>query len=426
MVAAAVAILFSAGLIYWQVKARKAEAVNLSAEDMTIIAEDQSPQIRARLAMDEKARKDFAKDVQRILAVAEEAHNSGVDGTPEIRRQLEFQRARVLAQFYFEEHGEKGGGDITDQEVADYFKQPINQAKFDQMINDAKKQDPQFGAQEIPQEQLDMIKQNLGRIYIAEEKAQAQGLDRKPQVRLQILLQRARVMAQKYAVDKLQEKLKASDAEVDAYLASHPELDTDKKRRAQAEEVLKRARAGEDFAKLAKEFSTDGSKDKGGDLGWFGPGDMVPEFEKAAYALKPGEISDIVQSKFGFHIIKLEERKTETLNGKAVEKVHARHILFSEANDNPFGPPQTGRDKARAAVEQDKAQKVLDEIVSRSHVQVAENYQVKMPEQQPTQQLPPGLSPGPEPGEESGAKPSASPSTKPKAGQTKTQPKRNK
>ena len=93
MVAAAVAILFSAGLIYWQVKARKAEAVNLSAEDMTIIAEDQSPQIRARLAMDEKARKDFAKDVQRILAVAEEAHNSGVDGTPEIRRQLEFQRA---------------------------------------------------------------------------------------------------------------------------------------------------------------------------------------------------------------------------------------------------------------------------------------------------------------------------------------------
>jgi parvulin-like peptidyl-prolyl isomerase len=426
MIAAAVAILLSAGLIFWQVKARKAEAVNLSAEDMALIAEDQSPQIRTRLATDEKARKDFAKDVQRILAVAEEAHNSGVDSTPEMRRQLEFQRARVLAQFYFEEHGAKGGSDITDQEVTEFFKQPVNQAKFDQILNDAKKQDPQFNAQQLPQEQLDMIKQNLGRIYVAEERAQAQGLDRKPQVRLQILLQRARVVAQKYAVDKLQERLKATDAEIDAYLASHPELDTDKKRRAQAEEVLKRARAGEDFAKLAKEFSSDGSKEKGGDLGWFGPGDMVPEFEKATYALKPGEISDIVQSKFGFHIIKLEERKTETKDGKPVEKVHARHILFSDAPDNPFGPPQTSRDKARAAVEQDKAQKVLDEIVSRSHVQVAENYQVKMPEQQPMQQLPPGFSPAPESGEGSEAKPSEPPSAKPKAPQPKTQPKKNK
>ena len=424
MIAAAVAILLSAGLIFWQVKARRAEAVNLSADDMALIAEDQSPQIRARLASDEKARKDFAKDVQRILAVAEEAQNSGVESTPEMRRQLEFQRARVLAQFYFEEHQQKGSGDITDQEVTEFFKQPINQAKFDQILNDAKKQDPQFSMQQLPQEQLDQIKQNLGRIYIAEERAQAQGLDRRPQVRLQILLQRARVLAQKYAVDKLQDKLKATDAEIDAYLAGHPELDTEKKRRAQAEEVLKRARAGEDFAKLAKEFSTDGSKDKGGDLGWFGPGDMVPEFEKAAYALKPGEISDIVQSKFGFHIIKLEERKTETKDGKPVEKVHARHILFSEANDNPFGPPQTPRDKARAALEQDKAQKVLDDIVSRSHVQVAENYTVKMPEQQP-QQLPPGFAPAPDSGEGPEPKPE-SPSTKPKGGQPKTQPKSNK
>ncbi|HEX2270658.1 MAG TPA: peptidylprolyl isomerase [Pyrinomonadaceae bacterium] len=411
LVAAAVAIVFAAGLIFWQVKARKTGPVELTAEDMTLIAEEQPPQFRQRLATDENFRKEFAQDVRRLLAVAEEASAHGVDKDPEMKRQLEFQRATVIAQSYFEEQGESNP-DISDKEVEEHFKVAENQARFDQIINDAKAKDPSFAAQMQP-EQLEMLKQRFGRIYVAEKRAVEKGIDKKPAVRLQLMLQRARAVAQKYAMDNLQQKMKASDAEIDAYLASHPEADVDKVNRAKAEEVLKRLRAGEDFAKMAAEFGSDGTKDKGGDLGWFGPSDMDPDFSKAAYALKPGQISEVVQTKFGFHIIKLEDRKTETnKEGKSEEKLHARHILISDPNNNPFGPPQTSREKARMAVEQEKAKKVLDEIVSRSHVKVADNYQVKAPEQQPMQGLPPGLTQPPvqeAPAQTSPAKPAASP-----------------
>jgi parvulin-like peptidyl-prolyl isomerase len=390
LVAAAVALVFAAGLIFWQVKARKSGPLELTAEDMSLIAEEQPPQFRQLLAADESFRKEFAQDVRRLLAVAEEAAAHGVDKEADMKRQLEFQRATVIAQSYFEEQGDNSP-DISDKEVEEHFKVAENQAKFDQIINDAKAKDPSFAAQMQP-EQVEMLKQRFGRIYVAEKRAIEKGVDKKPAVRLQLMLQRARAIAQKYAADKLQQKMKATDAEVDAYLAAHTEADVDKANRAKADEVLKRLRAGEDFAKMAAEFGSDGTKDRGGDLGWFGPSDMDPDFSKAAYALKPGEISEVVQTRFGFHIIKLEERKTETnKEGKSEEKLHARHILISDPNNNPFGPPQTSREKARMAVEQEKAKKVLDDIVSRSHVKVADNFQVKPPEQQPAQGLPPAF-----------------------------------
>lgn len=78
-----------------------------------------------------------------------------------------------------------------------------------------------------------------------------------------------------------------------------------------AEEVLKKVQAKEDFGKLAQTYSEDpGSKSSGGDLGSFGRGKMVKEFDDVAFALKPGEVSGLVKSQFGFHIIKVNE-KTE-------------------------------------------------------------------------------------------------------------------
>jgi peptidyl-prolyl cis-trans isomerase D len=88
--------------------------------------------------------------------------------------------------------------------------------------------------------------------------------------------------------------------------------------RAQAESVLKRAKAGEDFAALAKQYSEDESNNaNGGDLGTFGRGSMVPEFEQAAFSMKAGEISDLVKTSFGFHIIKVVEQQPATTRALA-------------------------------------------------------------------------------------------------------------
>jgi parvulin-like peptidyl-prolyl isomerase len=84
--------------------------------------------------------------------------------------------------------------------------------------------------------------------------------------------------------------------------------------REQMEPILERARAGEDFAALAREFSEDSAtKGNGGDTGFFYRGTMVPAFEQAAFALQPGEVSDPVDTVFGVHIIKLEERQEARL-----------------------------------------------------------------------------------------------------------------
>src|SRR5262245_50108869 len=100
--------------------------------------------------------------------------------------------------------------------------------------------------------------------------------------------------------------------------ASHILLKTEGKDEAavkkQAEDVLKQAKGGADFGELAKKYSEDeGSAKNGGDLDYFGHGKMVPEFDTAAFALQPGQLSDLVKSQFGYHIIKVTDKKAGTV-----------------------------------------------------------------------------------------------------------------
>jgi foldase protein PrsA len=88
----------------------------------------------------------------------------------------------------------------------------------------------------------------------------------------------------------------------------------------QGNEVLAKLKEGKSFADLAKEYSTDtGSKENGGDLGWFPKGAMVPEFEDAAFAMKPGETSALVQSQYGYHIIQVLGKEVRALSADLLD-----------------------------------------------------------------------------------------------------------
>jgi peptidyl-prolyl cis-trans isomerase D len=110
--------------------------------------------------------------------------------------------------------------------------------------------------------------------------------------------------------------------------------------RKKAEAVLAQAKAGADFAELARQYSEDTSAENGGDLGLFGRGQMVPEFEAAAFALQEGQVSDLVRSTYGFHIIKL--------NGREAAFVR---------------PLDSVRDEIRNTITQEKARDKMDKAV---------------------------------------------------------------
>lgn len=142
-----------------------------------------------------------------------------------------------------------------------------------------------------------------------------------------------RMTVQKFVEEQFVQKVTVSDEEIKAFYDSHPEYfkqpekvrashvlikvdpKADESQKAAArkkiEKIQQKVQKGEEFAALAKEFSQCPSSAKGGDLGYFARGQMAKPFEEAAFALKPGEVSNIVETKFGYHLIKVIDKKPE-------------------------------------------------------------------------------------------------------------------
>ena len=99
--------------------------------------------------------------------------------------------------------------------------------------------------------------------------------------------------------------------------------------------LYERIKNGGSFAELARLFSQDGSASKGGDLGWIYPGDTVPDFERAMNDLKPGEVSQPIQSPFGFHLIEVLERRVQDVSADR-QRAAARQLLRERKMDEAY------------------------------------------------------------------------------------------
>ncbi len=129
------------------------------------------------------------------------------------------------------------------------------------------------------------------------------------------ILQQLAVHGVSVTEEEVAEFFDANKEELLQVRASHILVETEQ----EAKDLKARIDAGEDFAALAKEYSKDGTAANGGDLGYFGKGQMVQPFEDAAFGLTVGETSQVVQTQFGFHLIRLADRKDPDLASLAPE-----------------------------------------------------------------------------------------------------------
>ncbi|MCQ8783886.1 peptidylprolyl isomerase [Mangrovibrevibacter kandeliae] len=196
----------------------------------------------------------------------------------------------------------------------------------------------QFGQMPDEQRRLAVLSALIDIKSLAKEAADA-GLDKTAEVKSQLAFLRERALHNAYFKQKGIDTITDDELKqrYDKEIAAMPKSDEVHARhilvktKEEAEDIIKQLDAGADFEKLASEKSTGPSGPQGGDLGFFGPGQMVPAFDKAAFALEPGKYTEQpVQTQFGWHVIKVEEKRPQQPPAFDQVKDQVRQVVMRE------------------------------------------------------------------------------------------------
>src|SRR6201996_597269 len=236
--------------------------------------------------------------------VDQQLHMSTANFEKQIGTELEISRLEALIT---------GGVFVSDKDAADNYRRDNTKVKFDYALLNGEDLRKQINPSDADLQKF--FKQNAARYKEAIPEARkisyiAFTPDQVPGGTPQITDQQAQQYYQAHLKDyQVQDQVK-----VRHILISVPkgaDAKTDAAAKAKAEDVLKQLRAGGNWAELAKKYSDDpGSKEQGGELGMLQHGVTVPEFDKAAFSLNPGQISDPIKTQFGYHVIQTEEKQT--------------------------------------------------------------------------------------------------------------------
>jgi len=201
------------------------------------------------------------------------------------------------------------------------------QAEIDSLPEYAKKQ---LKTSDQKMKRLD----NMIKSVVLQKEAKRRGLDKDQDIQRKVERYKNRLITEKLYQQVAKETGGVTEAEVEEYYDDHKKQYVQKERirasqililvppnadakkqastKTKAEEALKKVKAGEDFSALASQYSEGPTAVRGGDLGFFSKGRMVPEFEEVAFSIdKVGDVSEIVKTKFGYHIVKLTDKQPE-------------------------------------------------------------------------------------------------------------------
>ena len=454
----AVILAIGAGLVFWKSKVGHAGGTfsSITKQEVEMLLADvakSNPMVLKRFKEDPEVKKDQLNNLKELLAFASQAQKEGLANESPNREELQNIRKEITAVTYDREINKDKGpmppfGFITEDQVKAFWGEGEQPAKgffenlkdkiglgakdreveftkfLDSKIAILKRDNPQMADREISEEERTQAREFFAKIGIYNDEYAAKvnsgeiSKEVQDKIELQVKLQQAQFLARLYA-EKMPEKVKVTDEDIAKYLAEHPELDPAAKK-AKAEEILNRVKGGEDFAAVAKEASEDpGSKDKGGLYENVRMGQMVKPFEDAAMSVQPGEIvPDLVETDFGYHIIKLEAKNAASSDATKETEApapgappsdggatyNARHILISTGvkdPENPMGREEPVKRFVTRKLEEERQKKLIEEIVAANHVTVPEDFDVpevsdeqiqeSMKQRQQQMQMPEGM-----------------------------------